>query len=136
VDELGRLAQDALYFHEGPQSPAPQQLPRYAHQMSIPAGVRKAGTWQLAYSGIMNSQAINSQFYLDRQSHLSIFHQQLGLIITGANSKRQPELATFSEKLEGQIIHMPICMCRRRASAVCRCALSLQDAVVRQMIRH
>jgi hypothetical protein len=108
VDELGRLAQDALYFHEGPQSPAPQQLPRYAHQMSIPAGVRKAGTWQLAYSGIMNSQAINSQFYLDRQSHLSIFHQQLGLIITGANSKRQPELATFSEKLEGQIIHMPI----------------------------
>jgi hypothetical protein len=89
VDELGRLAQDALYFHEGPQTPAPQQLPHYAHQMRAPAGIRKTGAWQVAYSGIMNSQAINSQFYLDRQGHLSIFHQKLGLIITGANSKRQ-----------------------------------------------
>lgn len=106
--DLGRLAQDALYFHEGAMTPAPQQLPRYAHQMTIPAGVRKTGAWQVAYSGIMNSQAINSQFYLDRQGHLSIFHQQLGLIITGANSKRQPELATFSEKLLGQTVHMPI----------------------------
>jgi hypothetical protein len=108
VDELGRLAQDALYFHEGTMTPAPQQLPRYAHQMSIPAGVRKTGAWQVAYSGLMNSQAINSQFYLDRQGHLSIFHERLGLIITGANSKRQPELATFSEKLLGQTVHMPI----------------------------
>ena len=106
--DLRRLAQDALYFHEGAMTPAPQQLPRYAHQMTIPAGVRKTGAWQVAYSGIMNSQAINSQFYLDRQGHLSIFHQQLGLIITGANSKRQPELATFSEKLLGQTVHMPI----------------------------
>ena len=108
VDELGRLAQDALYFHEGAQTPAPQQLPHYAHQMTIPAGVRKTGAWQVCYSGIMNSQAINSQFYLDRQGHLSIFHQRLGLIITGANSKRQPELATFSETLLGQTVHMPI----------------------------
>ncbi len=108
VDELGRLAQDALYFHEGTQTPAPQQLPRYAHQMTIPAGVRKSGAWQVAYSGLMNSQAINSQFYLDRQGHLSIFHERLGLILTGANSKRQPELATFSEKLLGQTVHMPI----------------------------
>jgi hypothetical protein len=108
VDELGRLAQDALYFHEGTMTPAPQQLPRYAHQMTIPAGVRKTGAWQVAYSGIMNSQAINSQFYLDRQGHLSIFHERLGLIITGANSKRQPELATFSETLLGQTVHMPI----------------------------
>ncbi len=108
VDELGRLAQDALYFHEGTQTPAPQQLPRYAHQMTIPAGVRKTGAWQVCYSGLMNSQAINSQFYLDRQGHISIFHQRLGLIITGANSKRQPELATFSETLLGQTVHMPI----------------------------
>ncbi len=108
VDELGRLAQDALYYHEGTMTPAPQQMPRYAHQMRDPAGIRKTGAWQVAYSGLMNSQAINSQFYLDRQGHLSIFHQRLGLIITGSNSKRQPELATFSETLLGQTVHMPI----------------------------
>jgi hypothetical protein len=56
----------------------------------------------------MNTQAINSQFYLDRQGHLSVFHQKSGLIMTGANSKRQPELATFSEKLMGQVVHLPI----------------------------
>jgi hypothetical protein len=30
------------------------------------------------------------------------------LIITGANSKRQPELATFEEKVAGQEFHMPL----------------------------
>ncbi len=108
VDQLGRLAQDALYYHEGPREPAPQRLQSYSHQMSIAAGIRKTGSWQVSLSGIMNSQAINSQFYLDRQGHISVFHERLGLIISGANSKRQPELATFSEKLMGQTVHMPI----------------------------
>ncbi len=108
VDQLGRLAQDALYYHEGPSEPVPQDLPRYSHQMTIPAGVRKTGPWQVCLSGIMNTQAISNQFFLDRQSHISIFHQKLGLIVAGANSKRQPELATFSEKLLGQTVHMPI----------------------------
>jgi hypothetical protein len=108
VDQLGRLAQNALYFHEGQSVQAPQEMERYVHEMSVPAGIRKNGPWQIALSGIMSTQAINSQFYLDRQGHLSIFHQKLGLIITGANSKRQPELATFSEKILGQVIHMPI----------------------------
>jgi hypothetical protein len=108
VDQLGRLAQNALYYHEGSREPSPQELPRYSHQMAIPAGIRKTGPWQVCLSGIINTQAINSQFYLDRQGHISVFHQKLGLIITGANSKRQPELATFSEKLLGQTVHMPI----------------------------
>jgi hypothetical protein len=108
ADQLGRLAQDALYYHEGRAESAPQDSPRYSHQMAIPAGVRKSGPWQVCLSGIMNTQAINSQFYLDRQGHVTVVHQKSGLIITGANSKRQPELATFSEKLLGQTVHMPI----------------------------
>ncbi|MEP7270360.1 MAG: hypothetical protein ABI882_02595, partial [Acidobacteriota bacterium] len=78
------------------------------HQMGAPAGIRKTGPWQVCLSGLMSTQAINSQFYLDRQGNISVFHQRLGLIITGANSKRQPELATFSEKLLGQTVHLPI----------------------------
>jgi len=76
--------------------------------MSIPAGIRKTGAWQVGLSGIINTQAINNQYYLDRQSSLSVFHQKLGLIITGANSKRQLELATFSERIDGQMYHMPL----------------------------
>jgi hypothetical protein len=108
IDQLGRLAQDALYFHEGPVELAPQELPRYKHQMSVPAGIRKSGPWQVCLSGIMSTQAVNNQFYLDRQGHITIMHQKLGMVITGANSKRQPELATFSEKLLDQTLHLPV----------------------------
>ncbi len=108
MDVLGRLAQDALYYHAGPAKPIPQDLPRYRHRMTVPAGIRKSGAWTVALSGLMSTQAVNNQFYLDRQSCLSVFHQQLGLIITGANSKRQPELATFSERLLGQTFHLPV----------------------------
>lgn len=108
MDWLGRLAQDALYYHEGPTAPIPQDLPRYSHQMSIPAGIRKTGPWVVCLSGIVDTQAVNSQFYLDRQSHISVFHKKGGLIVSGANSKRQTELATFTEKNHGQIFHLPL----------------------------
>lgn len=108
MESLGRLAQDALYLHEGPKEAIPQDQPHYAYRMKIPAGIRKTAPWVIALSGVIDTQAINSQFYLDRQAHLSVFHEKLGLIISGANSKRQPELATFSEKLMGQIAHLPL----------------------------
>jgi len=107
-EDLGRLAQNALYYHRGPSAPIPQELPRYARQLSVSAGIRKTGSWVVSLSGLISTQAINSQFYLDRQGHLSVYHQRFGLIITGANSKRQPELATLTEQLPGQLIHMPL----------------------------
>jgi hypothetical protein len=108
MDWLGRLSQDALYYHEGPQQPIPQDRERYAYQMRISAGIRKTGPWQVCLSGTTDTQDVTNQFYLDRQSSLSVFHKKLGLIISGANSKRQPELATFSEKLDGEIFHLPL----------------------------
>src|SRR5262249_89808 len=84
-----------------------QDSPRYSHQMKVPAGVRKTGPWVVCLSGLIDTQ-VDSQFTLDRQGHLSIFHDKLGLIVTGANSKRQPELATFSEKFKGQPNHRPV----------------------------
>jgi len=108
VDAAGRLAQDALYFHTGPTEPAPQNMERYSYRLQIPASIRKVGPWQVALSGIIDTPAINSRFYLDRQGHVSVFHQNAGLIITGANSKRQPELATFTEVVNGTVVHMPL----------------------------
>lgn len=109
VDALGRLAQDALYYHEGPVLAPPQDLVHYALRMQqARAGVRKSGDWQVALSGLIDTQAINSRFYLDRQGHVSVFHKQAGLIITGANSKRQPEIATFNETVGGSVVHLPL----------------------------
>jgi hypothetical protein len=76
--------------------------------MTIPAGIRKTGPWVVCLSGLISTQAVTSRFYLDRQGNVSVFHQKTGLIITGANSKRQPELATFSEKFPGQTVHLPL----------------------------
>ncbi len=81
--------------------------PRYAHQMRVPAGIRKSGPWVICLSGIIDTSP-SSQFYLDRQANVSVFHEKLGLIISGANSKRQPELATFSGRVAGQLFHMAL----------------------------
>ena len=106
LEALGRLAQNALYYHEGPTQPIPQDRESYVHQMSVPAGIRKTGPWVIALSGLMDAPSA-SQFRLDRQGHVSVFHKKTGLIVTGANSKSQPELATFWEKVGGQLYHMP-----------------------------
>jgi hypothetical protein len=106
LETLGRLAQNALYFHEGPTAPIPQDQPRYHHQMSVAAGIRKSGPWTVCLSGLIGTPT-TSQWYLDRQGHLSVFHEKLGLIVTGANSKRQPELATFTEKIGGNDVPTP-----------------------------
>lgn len=108
MDSLGRLAQDALYYHEGPSAPIPQDQDRYVHRMSVPAGIRKTGPWVVCLSGIVDTPAVTNQFYVDRQANLSVFHSKLGQIISGANSKRQPELATFHEKIGGVVYHMPL----------------------------
>ena len=65
-----------------------------------------------------------NQFNLDRQGSLSVFHEKLGLIITGANAKRQPELATFFERFGGQVYHMPISSNLRMSEQVDRLGLA------------
>ncbi|MBI4605688.1 MAG: carbon-nitrogen hydrolase family protein [Planctomycetes bacterium] len=106
LESLGRLAQDALYFHEGPEAPIPQDEERFVRRLSVPAGVRKIGPWVVCLSGLIDARNA-SRWYLDRQGSASVFHEKLGLILTGANSKRQPELATFSEKVGEQVYHTP-----------------------------
>lgn len=107
-EDLGRIAQNALYYHRGPRLPIPQDMPRYARRLTVPAGIRKTGSWVVALSGLRSRQPVRVLYNLDRQANLSVFHSRLGLIITGGNSKRQPELATFSEKLLGDVLYLPI----------------------------
>ena len=127
---MGRTAQNALYFHDGPTTPAPQQLENYHYQMSIPAGVRKTGPWQVGLSGIVETSAINSQFYLDRQSAVSVFHKKTGPIIDGSNSKRQPELATFRETYKDAPVHMPLSSRLQMSDAQDRLSLALLNYFV------
>jgi len=108
MQSLGRIAQDIIYFHEGPSGNIPQLQPAYAHQMKIPAGIRKTGSWVVTYSGIIAPPVTLNNFFLDRQGNISVFNKKTGLILSGANSKRQPELATFTEVIGTDSIHMPV----------------------------
>jgi hypothetical protein len=107
-ETMGRLAQNALYYHEGPAEAIFQEMPDHAHRMTVPAGIRRTGPWTVCLSGLISTQSVTNQFFLDRQGHLSVFHEGPGLIVTGANSKRQPELATFAETIAGQVHHLPL----------------------------
>jgi hypothetical protein len=108
IQSLSRIAQNALYFHEGKTEPVPQDQFAYVHAMNIPAGIRKTGPWVVCLSGLTEPEDIINSFFLDRQGNLSIFNEKQGLIITGANSKRQPDLATFTETINEHIVHMPM----------------------------
>lgn len=124
LEMLGRIAQNALYFHEGPAAPIPQDLPRYSYRMRVPAGIRKREPWTIALSGLTSAQPVANQFFLDRQCHLSIFHEKLGLIMSGANSKHQPELATFRETVRGRTSHLPISTALRMEPGLDRLSLA------------
>lgn len=108
MQSFGRIAQSTLYFHEGKTAPIPQDMVNYAHAMKIPAGIRKTGPWVVTYSGIIAPPVSQNNFFLDRQGNFSVFNEKTGLIISGANSKHQPELATFTEVIGKDSIHMPV----------------------------
>jgi hypothetical protein len=74
--------------------------------MPVPAGIRRTKPWTVCLSGL-HEPPTSSQFTLDRQGNLSIYHDRLGMIITGAGSKHQPELATIMERAEGQVTTVP-----------------------------
>lgn len=108
LDTLGLLAQNALYYHEGPVEKCAPELPQYSHRLQGPAGIRKKGAWTTAFCGIIDTPLPLSQWFLDRQANISLFHERTGLIVAGANSKGQPELATLYEKRNGEAYTKPL----------------------------
>ncbi|MGJ5817072.1 hypothetical protein [Paludibaculum fermentans] len=108
MDSLGRIAQNAIYYHEGPTAPPPQQQLNYSRQLRIPAGIRKTGPWVVNLSALRDTPLPLSQWFLERQAHVSVWNEKPGLILTAANSKNQPELATFHERIDGKVSYLPI----------------------------
>lgn len=108
IQSLTRIAQNVIYYHEGNTEAIPQDQYSYVHSMNVPAAIRKTGPWVVCLSGLIEPEDILNNFFLDRQGNLSIFYTGKGLIISGANSKRQPDLATFTEMIDSQVVHMPL----------------------------
>jgi len=92
--------------------------------MQVPAGIRKTGNWVVSYSGLIAPPVSLNNFFLDRQGNFSIFNKKSGLIISGANSKRQPELATFTEAIGNDSIHTPVSSRLQMGEKIDRLALA------------
>ncbi len=108
MEALGRIAQNALYYHAGPVEDIPQRRSGYARRLQGPAGIRKVGPWVTSLSGIIATRPLTARWFLDRQSNVSVFHDRAGLIITGGNSRGQAQLATFSETTNGDTHAVPL----------------------------
>ena len=108
----------------GPGRAHPQDLPQYSHRMREPAGICKRQPRTIAPSGLTSAQPVANQPFLDRKCHLSIFHEKLEAMVSGANSKRQPELATFRETVRGRTSHLPINTALRMETGLDRLSLA------------
>ncbi len=126
---LGRVAQNALYYHEGPVEQTPQKLAQAVHRLPVPAGIRRTAPWTVCLSGL-HEPPTSSQFTLDRQGNLGIYHDRLGLILTGAGSKRQPELATIMERAEGSVLTVPVNSRLRMSDALDRLGMGFRKFFV------
>jgi hypothetical protein len=119
---LGRRRQGGLNVHlatlwkhlsEGAVVP-PLQKQKSAVAVHPPRGarglVRRRGPWFVCLSGYLTprgERAANSlnRWYMDRQQHVSLWHEALGLVVGGGNSKFQPDRSTFAVWSGGHCRH-------------------------------
>ena len=102
LEMLGRMAQNAMYWHEGETAPHAARL----RQIRLPHASSGGHPQERALAGEpvrhCGHAGAAEPVLPDRQSAISVYHEKLGLIVSGSNSKRQPELATFTENTAGR----------------------------------
>lgn len=82
------------HYTDGPEEPIPQDQESYTRTMDGLARVSKAGKWFSCLSAI-TVEPDDSRWGMDRQSFVGLYHEDVGLIIGGGNSKDQPAFSNF-----------------------------------------
>jgi hypothetical protein len=59
-------------------------------------GTVRRGPWQVGYQALPTRDWHENPFFLDRQSLFSLWHDRCERAVDGSNSKRQPEIGTFT----------------------------------------
>jgi hypothetical protein len=72
--------------------------------------VRRKGPWFVCLSGYLTPKKeragnSRSRWLMDRQQHVSLWHEDLGLLVGGGNSKFQPDRSTFAVWQGGHCRH-------------------------------
>ena len=94
------------YYHEGDESKLPTEKKSYNLNSGAKATVRRKAPWFYALSGFTTPTTRN-RWGLDRQNFVSVWHEGVGLIIGGGNSKGQSEWSNFIFPRAGRLAYIP-----------------------------
>lgn len=100
------LLRNFLYYHEGIDEKIPLEKTSYVYNTGNKLLVRRKAPWFYCLSGFTAAPTKN-RWGLDRQNFVSVWNDQVGLIIGGGNSKAQPEWSNFVFPRSGRPIHIP-----------------------------
>jgi hypothetical protein len=100
------LVRNLIYYHEGLDEKLPLEKKSYLVTSGGKALGRRKPPWYYCLSGFTAAPTKN-RWGLDRQNFISIWHDQVGLIISGENSKGQPEWSNFIFSRAGRPAYVP-----------------------------
>jgi hypothetical protein len=107
ADEIAALLQ---YGKEGPLAAAPPGTTAQTFVLTDKgqdkAAIIRQGPWFVCLSAYTTPVATN-RWYQDRQNMMSVFHDKVGLVIGGGNTKLQPAWSSFTVGDESLLRHKP-----------------------------
>jgi hypothetical protein len=95
-----------VYFHDGIDEPLALEKTSYLAKSENKALVRRKSPWFYCLSGFTAAPSKN-RWSLDRQNFVSVWNEQVGLIISGGSSKTQPEWSNFVFYSGGRPVYIP-----------------------------
>jgi hypothetical protein len=96
-----------LYSGTGPAIPLPATLDRSIQVLGDgKAGMLRQKPWQICVSAYA-CKPIGSRWIQDRQNFVGIYHDDLGLVVGGGNTKLQPYWSTFTVGNPALLRHTP-----------------------------
>jgi len=100
------LLRNFRYYHEGDEARLPIEKKSYASGTGNKATIRRKAPWFYCLSGF-TAPVTKNRWALDRQNFASIWHDQVGLIVGGGNSKAQAEWSSFIFSRSGKLSYVP-----------------------------
>jgi hypothetical protein len=100
------LLRNLRYYHEGAEAKLPIEKKSYNLNSGNKGAVRRKAPWFYTLSGF-TAPTTRNRWGLDRQNFVSVWHEGVGLIIGGGNSKGQSEWSNFIFPRAGRLAYIP-----------------------------
>ncbi len=107
-ENMARLCENHMYWHEGEVGEARSERVNHEARLKLEAGMYRRGKWSVGVSGMRATTPEDpvyreNPFALERQKLFNLWHEKVGMVVDGSNSKYQPENSTFAAK-HGEVL--------------------------------